>query len=113
MSEKKSYNIETLYNTQNSVIKLFDDYSTIASEAKYELIHGKDSKYYLQNKCFIPVVLAQIKTGNLSENLLNKICQIVYFLYLAKEITKKSLFINSENSKNSDAHCQCLILQIK
>ena len=38
-----------------------------------------------------PIALAQIKAGNNSESLLNEIRQIVYFLYQAKEITKKRL----------------------
>ena len=33
--------------------------------------------------------LAQLKAGNTSESLLNKIRQIVHSLYRAKEITKK------------------------
>ena len=37
----------------------------------------------------LPKALAQIKAGNYSESLLNKIRQIVYFLYQSKEITKK------------------------
>ena len=37
----------------------------------------------------IPIPLAQVKAGNNSENLLNEIRQIVYFLYQSKEITKK------------------------
>ena len=37
----------------------------------------------------LPIALAQIKAGNNSENLLNEISQIVYFLYQSKEITKK------------------------
>ena len=37
----------------------------------------------------LPIALAQIKTGNNSESLLNKIRQIVYSLYRSKEITKK------------------------
>ena len=36
-----------------------------------------------------PIALAQVKAGNNSENLLNKIRQIVYSLYQPKEITKK------------------------
>ena len=36
-----------------------------------------------------PIALAQIKTGNNSENLSNEIRQIVYSLYQSKEITKK------------------------
>ena len=37
----------------------------------------------------LPIALAQVKAGNDSENLLNKIRQIVYCLYQSKEITKK------------------------
>ena len=40
----------------------------------------------LQN---IPIALAQVKAGNTSENLLNKIRQITYSLYREKEITEK------------------------
>ena len=36
----------------------------------------------------LPIVLAQVKAGNNLENVLNKIRQIVYFLYQSKEITK-------------------------
>ena len=36
-----------------------------------------------------PIALAEVKAGNNSENLLNEIRQIVYSLYLSKEITKK------------------------
>ena len=37
----------------------------------------------------LPIALAQVKAGNNSENSLNEIRQIVYFLYRSKEITKK------------------------
>ena len=37
----------------------------------------------------LPIALAQVKAGNNSENLLNKIRQIIYSLYQSKEITKK------------------------
>ena len=36
-----------------------------------------------------PTALAQVKAGNTSENLLNEIRQIIYFLHRANEITKK------------------------
>ena len=36
-----------------------------------------------------PITLAQVKTGNNSERLLNEIRQIVYSLYQLKEINKK------------------------
>ena len=37
----------------------------------------------------LPIALAQVKTGNNSENLLNEIRQIIYSLHQSKEITKK------------------------
>ena len=37
----------------------------------------------------LPITLAQVKAGNNSENLLNKIRQIVYSLHQSKETTKK------------------------
>ena len=37
----------------------------------------------------LPIALAQLKAGNTFENLLNEIRKIIYFLYRAKEITKK------------------------
>ena len=37
----------------------------------------------------LPIALAQVKPGNTSENLLNKIRQLIQYLYQAKEITKK------------------------
>ena len=45
----------------------------------------------------LPIVLAQVKAGNTSENLLNEIRKIIYSLYRAKEITKK-VYINLMNS---------------
>ena len=36
----------------------------------------------------LPIVLAQVKAGKTSENLLNEIRQIIYSLYQAKEINK-------------------------
>ena len=34
-------NIKLLYESQAAVIKLFNDYFSVASEAKYKTIHGK------------------------------------------------------------------------
>ena len=41
----------------------------------------------------LPIALAQVKAGNASENLLNKIGQIIYFLFREKEITKEYIKI--------------------
>ena len=37
----------------------------------------------------LSIILAQVKSGNNSESLLNEIKQIVYSLYQSKETTKK------------------------
>ena len=45
----------------------------------------------------LPIALAQVKSVNTSENLLNEIRQIIYFLYRTKEITKE-VYNNIMNS---------------
>ena len=66
------------------------------------------------------IALAQVKTCNTSENLLNEIRKIIYSLYREKEVTKKvyynimnsinlqnkpdTIFINSKNGGTSDDH---------
>ena len=37
----------------------------------------------------LPIALAQVKSGNTPENLVDEIRKIIYSLYQAKEITKK------------------------
>ena len=62
----------------------------------------------------LPIALAQVKSGNNSESLLNEIRQIVYCLYQSKKLLKKytttlnqcnykmdTICVNSENSKTS------------
>ena len=44
------------------------------------------------------IIIAQVQAGNTSDSLLNKIRQIVYWSYLAKEITK-----NGNNNKIESA----------
>ena len=39
------YDIETFYNIPKSIIKLFDDYSTIACKAKYKKKFMKKTQY--------------------------------------------------------------------
>ena len=45
----------------------------------------------------LPIALAQVKAGNTSENLLDEIRQVIYFLCQAREITKK-VYSNIMNS---------------
>ena len=45
----------------------------------------------------LPISLPQVKAGNASENLLNEIRKIIYFLYREKEVTEK-IYNNIVNS---------------
>ena len=78
---------------------MFNDYSKIASKAKYISIHVERIKISTPKQMLqrLPIALAQVKAGNTSENLLNEIRQIIYSLYRAKEITKK-VYNNIMNS---------------
>ena len=59
----------------------------------------------------LPTLFAQIKVANTSENILNKIKQIIILLYCKKQIYSNQfnikmnrIFINSEKSITSDAY---------
>ena len=65
---------------------MFDHYAKIVSKAKYEAKYGKGliiltPKEMLQR---LPIACAQVKAGITSENLLNKIIQIIYFFVSSK-----------------------------
>ena len=82
--------IEMIYKA-NNVIKFYDDYSSMVSEAKHEATKGTELKMLTSKQMpqRFPISVVQVKAGNNSENLLNEIRQIVYSLYQSKEITKK------------------------
>ena len=69
------------------------------SDAKYSSIYDKRNQILTpkQIRQRLPIAIAQVKTSNTPENLLNEIRQIKYFLYQAKEIIKK-VFNNTMNS---------------
>ena len=71
----------------------------MASEAKYESIHGEGLKVLTPKQMLqrLRIALAQVKAGNTSENLLNEIRQNIYSLHQEKEITKK-VYNNIMNS---------------
>ena len=88
-------NPENVYKSREEVINIFNDYIEMLSDANYTAKFKKTKgtglklltpKQVLQR---LPIALAQVKTGNNSENLLNEIRQIVYSLYQSKEIAKK------------------------
>ena len=85
-----------LYKGRNEAIEFYDHYSLMASEAKNKAKNktcGKGFKILTPKQLLqrLPIALEQIKAGNNSEHLLNKIRQIVYSLYQSKEITKKGI----------------------
>ena len=59
----------------------FNDYSSKISEAKQKKFHGEGIKILTLKKTLqrLLIALAQVKAGNTSENLLNEICQFIYF----------------------------------
>ena len=85
-----------LYKVRNEVIKFYDDYSLMMSEAKTKskennTIKGTELKTLTLKQMLqrLPIAISQMKAGNNSQNLLNEIKQINYSLYQSKEITKK------------------------
>ena len=84
MKEQKNvlYNIEALYNARNEAFKFYDDYSLIMSEAKIKATKGKGLKILTPKQMLqrLPIALAQVKTGENSESLLNEINQILVFI---------------------------------
>ena len=76
-------NTEMLYNVQEKVSKLFDDYSSMATEVNYKIIDREELKTLTPKKMLqrLPIILAQIKAGNTSKNLLNKIRQTIHSSY--------------------------------
>ena len=83
-------NLEKFYNSREEIINFFRDYTEMLSDANYDAKQNKTKvtglkmltpKQMLQR---LPIALAQVKAGNNSENLLNKIRKIIYSLYQSK-----------------------------
>ena len=76
---------------RKSVIKLFDDYSSMVSEAELKATKETGLKILTPKQTLqrLPIALAQVNSGDNSENLLNEIRQIVHSVYQSKEITVK------------------------
>ena len=88
-------NLEKFYLSREEVINFFRDYIEMLSDANYDArknkTDGKGLKILTPKQMLqrLPITLAPVKADNNSENLLNEIRQIVYFLYQSKQITKK------------------------
>ena len=88
-------NLEHFHKSREEVINSFRDYVEMFSDANYNAkqndTKGKGLKILTPKQMIqrLPIALAQVKVGNNSKILLNKIRQIIYSLYQSKEITKK------------------------
>ena len=89
-------NLENFYISRKEVINFLRDYGEMALDAAYKSKQNENMgkglniltpKQMLQR---LPIALAQVKAGNMSESLLNEIRQIVYSFYQSKKITKKA-----------------------
>ena len=89
--EKRTiYKIKMFYRSRNDLVKLFDDYSSILSEVKYETTRGKGClKQMLQR---LTISLAQIAVDTF-ENLINEILQIMYSCTKRKKLLKNYMII--------------------
>ena len=79
-------------NVENSFLMLSEaEYLQQQQQQQQQKTIGKGLKILTPKQILqrLPIALVQVKAGNTSENLLNKIRQIIYSLYRAEEITKK------------------------
>ena len=81
-------NVENVFDLREKTVDFFRDYSFLLSDAKFKAKYGRGFKI-LTTKQMLQKALAQVQSGNTSENVLNVIRQIIYSLYRAKEIAKK------------------------
>ena len=63
-------NVQKVYNGQENVLKFYNDYTWMVSDAKYKPIHGEGLKILTPKKMLqtLPIGLAQVKADNTSEN---------------------------------------------
>ena len=94
MKDQKKIKIK---KTFDSVIAIFEGWESTFNAFRNGIFpikenkNGKGLKILTPKQILqrLPIALAQVKAGNTSENLLNAIKEIMYFLYREKEITKK------------------------
>ena len=88
-------NITRFYLSREEVINFFRDYVEMLSDANYNAKQNETKEKGLkiltpkQMIQRLPIALAQVKSDNNSENLLNEIRQTIYSLYQSKQITEK------------------------
>ena len=77
-------NLQNFFDLRENNINIFRDYSILIPEAtKQNIKQNMEMKILSPEQMLqrLPIALAQVKVGNTSENLLNKIRQIIYSLW--------------------------------
>ena len=76
--------LKKTFDLRKQIIDFFKDYSLLLSETKYETKYGRGLKALIPKQMLqrLPIALTQVKAGNVSENLLNEIIQIICSLYV-------------------------------
>ena len=71
----------------------------MVNKAPFDAKYGKELKILIPTQMLqrLPIALAQVKAGNASENLLNKIRQIIYSLFQEKKFLKSIQQYNEFN----------------
>ena len=94
--QQKEDFLENLYNLFEGRERVFNAFDSKIFPTKIEDTGSSDKvldhsnlKILPPKQMFqrLPIALAQVKAGNTSENVLNKIRKIIYSLHRAKEIT--------------------------
>ena len=63
------------------------------SEAKYKAKYGSGLRILTPKQMLQGLLMMQVKPGNIFENLLNEIRQIIHSLYRVNKVTKKHTII--------------------
>ena len=65
------WNVKNFYNSKEKIIKLYNDYAKIMSEAVYRAKQGNGLKILTPKQMLqrLPIALAKVKSGSNSKNL--------------------------------------------
>ena len=89
--ENTTNNLKMFCKASKRDSTLFDGYTTIESKTKHEAKHEKRLKILTPKQMLqiLPIALAQVKAGDIFEDLLNEIRQIIFSFHQEKEIATK------------------------
>ena len=91
LKNKETAKINRLFNARKDIIQLFDDYTTVASKARYKAIKGKRTKILTSKQILqkLAVAVAQVKSvihQNINQTKSDKL--FIYFIEQEKSLRK-------------------------